>query len=204
PYRRVRQRDEARDRPQQDPGYDPHLSDPGRSQQICSRRVEAGASSGAVVATRAALPRMAARLSSMAKLSVIVPTLNEASGITAHLEALQPLRQHGAEVIVVDGGSTDGTPALAAPWVDAGISARQGRAAQMNAGARLARGDVLLFLHADTRLPERADWLIADALADERRAWGRFDVVIAGAHPLFSAVAWSMNARSRLTGIATG
>jgi rSAM/selenodomain-associated transferase 2 len=139
----------------------------------------------------------------MAILSVIVPTLNEASGIAAHLEALQPLRRCG-EVIVVDGGSTDGTPALAAPSADAVIQVPQGRAAQMNAGARLARGELLLFLHADTRLPAGADRLIAQALADERRAWGRFDVAIAGEHQLLRAVAWTMNRRSRLTGIATG
>ncbi len=140
----------------------------------------------------------------MTALSIIVPTLNEASGIVAHLVALQALRQRGTEVIVVDGDSTDGTPALAVPWADAVVSASRGRAAQMNAGARLARGTVLLFLHADTRLPESADLLIANALADEERAWGRFDVAIETAHPLLRVVAWSMNWRSRLTGIATG
>lgn len=140
----------------------------------------------------------------MTTLSIIVPTLNEASGIVAHLAALQALRQRGTEVIVVDGGSTDGTPALAAPWADAVVPGRRGRAAQMNAGARLARGTVLLFLHADTRLPESTDLLIAKGLADEERAWGRFDVAIEAAHPLLRVVAWSMNWRSRLTGIATG
>jgi len=137
-------------------------------------------------------------------LSIIVPTLNEAAGIVAHLEALQPLRERGAEAIVVDGGSADGTAALAAPWADAVASAPRGRASQMNAGAKLARGDVLLFLHADTRLPDQADLLIAEALADSRRSWGRFEVTIASTHPLLSVVAWSMNWRSRLTGIATG
>ncbi len=140
----------------------------------------------------------------MTTLSIIVPTLNEASGIVAHLVALQALRQRGTEVIVVDGGSTDGTPALAAPWADAVVSGSRGRAAQMNAGARLARGTVLLFLHADTRLPESTDLLIAKGLADEKWAWGRFDVAIEAAHPLLRVVAWSMNWRSRVTGIATG
>jgi rSAM/selenodomain-associated transferase 2 len=74
----------------------------------------------------------------------------------------------------------------------------------MNAGARLARGFVLLFLHADTILPDGADRLIAEALADQAYAWGRFDVRIAGRHPMLAVVAVLMNLRSRLTGIATG
>ncbi|MEO6929788.1 MAG: TIGR04283 family arsenosugar biosynthesis glycosyltransferase [Casimicrobiaceae bacterium] len=139
----------------------------------------------------------------MTTLSIIVPTLNEAGGIVAHLMALQALRTRGAEVIVVDGGSTDGTPALAAPWSDVVHTGNRGRAAQMNAGAGRARGTVLLFLHADTRLPEAADSLIAKGL-DEGREWGRFDVAIEASHPLLRVVAWSMNRRSRLTGIATG
>jgi rSAM/selenodomain-associated transferase 2 len=140
----------------------------------------------------------------MIALSVIVPTLNEADGIVAHLTALQPLRRRGSEVIVVDGGSTDGTPRLAASLADRVIAVRRGRGAQMNAGARQAHGDVLLFLHADTHLPDHADLLLTKALADERRLWGRFDVAIEGTHPLLRLVAWSMNRRSRLTGIATG
>src|SRR5687767_13938735 len=67
----------------------------------------------------------------------------------------------------------------------------------MNAGARAAKGDFLVFLHADTRLP-------ADFVIPESSLWGRFDVEIAGRHPLLKMVAWSMNLRSRLTGIATG
>ena len=93
----------------------------------------------------------------MITLSVIVPTLNEAEGIVTQLSALQPLRRCGCEVIVADGGSSDGTRDLAAPLADRVIVARRGRASQMNAGARHARGDVLLFLHADTRLPVSAD-----------------------------------------------
>ena len=140
----------------------------------------------------------------MIALSVIVPTFNEADGIVAHLWALQALRRSSSEVIVVDGGSSDETPRLAAPLADAVISARRGRASQMNAGARCARGVVLLFLHADTRLPKSAVSLLTNALADARWVWGRFDVAIEGTHPLLRLVAWSMNRRSRLTGIATG
>ena len=133
------------------------------------------------------------------RLSVVVPTLNEAGAIRAALEALAPLRARGHEVIVVDGGSSDGTTGLAAGLCDRILSAPRGRASQMNAGARAAAGGVLLFLHADTRLPAGADELIPDSAL-----WGRFDVEIAGRHPLLKAVAWAMNLRSRLTGIATG
>jgi rSAM/selenodomain-associated transferase 2 len=137
-------------------------------------------------------------------LSIIVPCLDEAQGITAALSALAPLRARGAEVVVVDGGSTDGTPARAAPLADAVIAAPRGRASQMNAGAARARGEILLFLHADVLLPEGADVLIVDGLQRARRSWGRFDVALAGAHPLLRVVGALMNLRSRLTGIATG
>src|SRR5258707_3657503 len=137
-------------------------------------------------------------------LSIIIPTLDEASSIAATLEALAPYRARGAEVIVVDGGSRDGTLDLARPHADRVLASSRGRATQMNAGALAARGDVLLFLHADTRLPPDADRLIANGLAGSRKAWGRFDVAIEGHSVLLPLVAWSMNARSRLTGIATG
>jgi rSAM/selenodomain-associated transferase 2 len=136
------------------------------------------------------------------RLSVIVPALNEARGIRAALEALAPLRARGHEVIVVDGGSADGTAQLAAGGCDRVLSAPRGRAAQMNAGARAATGDALVFLHADTRLPERADELVLVSL--NTHLWGRFDVEIDGRHPLLRIVACAMNLRSRLTGVATG
>lgn len=137
-------------------------------------------------------------------LSIIIPCLNEADGIASTLAALEPLRQRGAEVIVVDGASEDGTAVRAAPLADLVITAGRGRASQMNAGAARARGEILLFLHADTRLPEAADALIIESLKRMRRSWGRFDVRIDGRHPLLRAVERLMNARSRLTGIATG
>ena len=137
-------------------------------------------------------------------LSIIVPCLNEAEGIGQALAALAPLRARGAEVIVVDGGSSDGTAERAAPLADRVISAPRGRASQMNAGAARARGEIMLFLHADTLLPESADALIVDGLKRSRRGWGRFDVVISGGNPLLRVVARLMNVRSRLTGIATG
>lgn len=140
----------------------------------------------------------------MSRLSIIVPALDEAAGIAACLASLQPMRARGAEVIVVDGGSRDGTVALARPLADRVTSAPRGRAAQMNAGAALATGDTLLFLHADTRLPGDADTLVLGGLSATGRRWGRFDVAIEGGPALLRVVAACMNARSRLTGIATG
>ena len=137
----------------------------------------------------------------MTRLSIVMPVLNEAAGIAAALAALAPLRARGVEVIVVDGGSRDGTPDLARPLADRVLTAPRGRALQMNAGATAATGDAVLFLHADTRLPDDADALVFAALKN-MRVWGRFDVRFAdGALPLVAA---SMNVRSRLSGIATG
>lgn len=138
------------------------------------------------------------------KLSIVVPVLNEAAQIVAALSALAPVRRSGAEVIVADGGSRDGTPDGAAPHCDRVVIAPRGRAAQMNAGAAVAKGDVLLFLHADTRLPADAARQVVLGLAASGRAWGRFDIRIEGRNPLLAVVARMMNLRSRLTGIATG
>jgi len=140
------------------------------------------------------------------RLAIVVPVLDEATQVVSRLRALAPMRGRGVRVIVVDGGSLDGTPAQAAPWADQVLQAPRGRAAQMNAGARAAvtsGADVLLFLHADPRLPDGADMLVAGALA-RGADWGRFDVQIEGRHRLLPMVAALMNLRSRLSGIATG
>lgn len=138
------------------------------------------------------------------RLSIIIPTLNEEEEIGAALAALQPLRACGCEVIVADGGSADATVARAQPLADAVMVSEPGRARQQNAGAAAARGGVLLFLHADTRLPDGADGLIGDGLRETARGWGRFDVRLTGRHPLLRVIERMMNLRSRLTGIATG
>lgn len=133
-----------------------------------------------------------------------MPCLDEAAGIAAALAALQPLRARGAEIIIADGESSDDTVAVAVPLADRVIRAPRGRALQMNAGAAVARGNVLLFLHADCRLPPDADALIAAGLSMGKKHWGRFDVNLDGRHPLLPVIAFMMNLRSRMTGIATG
>lgn len=136
-------------------------------------------------------------------LSIVMPALNEAAGIVGTLQALQPLRQRRVEIVLADGGSTDGTPQLAGPLADVVIEAPRGRAAQMNAGAAAARGGVLLFVHADTRLPAGAEASVLGAVATGA-CWGRFDVCIEGRPRMLRVVAALMNRRSRWTGIATG
>lgn len=140
----------------------------------------------------------------MSKLSIIIPVLNEGDGIAAALDALAHLRALGTEVIVVDGGSHDATLERAQLRADRIVLAARGRALQMNAGAERASGDVLLFLHADTRLPAEAACVVLNGLDQSRRVWGRFDVKIDGRSRLLPMVAWLMRLRSRLTGIATG
>jgi rSAM/selenodomain-associated transferase 2 len=139
-----------------------------------------------------------------ARLSIVIPALNEAAVIEATLDALAPVVARGHEVIVDDGGSNDDTAARARAKGALVLGAPRGRARQMNAGAAQARHDTLLFLHADSRLPAEADRQVLAGLAASRRAWGRFDVAIAGRSLWLRVVAWFMNRRSRLTGIATG
>lgn len=150
------------------------------------------------------LPTLRTALPPTLKLSIIIPTVNEAGRIAVALIALQPLRERGAEIVVVDGGSTDGTAEIAARGADHVITAPRGRASQQNAGARQALGDTFLFLHSDTQLPLDADGLIADALSERNVQWGHFDVRFDTQQTMLRVVATMMNARSRLTGIATG
>jgi rSAM/selenodomain-associated transferase 2 len=135
-------------------------------------------------------------------ISVVVPALDEEAQIAA---ALASARAPGVrEVIVVDGGSRDATVRVARQHADAVLSAPRGRAAQMNAGAAAARGDVLLFLHADTRLPPRFAAAVLAALADPAVVGGRFDLRLVPGTPLLRLVGALINLRSRLSRIATG
>ena len=138
------------------------------------------------------------------RLCVVMPVLNEAACIEAALQALVPLTARGGQTVVADGGSTDSTAALALAAGAQVVRAPRGRALQMNAGALQATGDILVFLHADTRLPLNADRLITQALDNGPQIWGRFDVCIEGQPRMLGVIAAFMNLRSRWTGIATG
>jgi len=140
----------------------------------------------------------------MTVVSIIIPCLNEARHIVATLDRLQVLRRSGHEVILCDGGSTDNTPALAEQYVDQIITSTPGRARQMNAGAAIARGQVLCFLHADTLAPENIATHILQSLQNSQRLWGRFDIRLSGRHPAFRVIEWLINKRSCISGIATG
>ncbi|MCF8174269.1 MAG: glycosyltransferase, partial [Burkholderiaceae bacterium] len=113
------------------------------------------------------------------ELSIVMPVLDEATHIVDRLQALQTMRREGVELIVVDGGSSDDTTRLAAALADRVVTAPRGRAAQMNSGAAASRGRVLLFLHADTALPDNAARTVLAAVGTNP-AWGRFDVRIDG------------------------
>lgn len=136
------------------------------------------------------------------QISIVIPVLNEAGQLPAKLQALQGLHDH-CQLVLVDGGSSDNSPAIAAPWADKVVHSPRGRAKQMNAGALQADAEILLFLHADTQLPDNAINLIGQAMA-EGFHWGRFDVAFDNGKPIFKLIAFMMNRRSRLTGIATG
>lgn len=138
------------------------------------------------------------------QLSIIMPVLNEATHIERVLHALHAQRAAQVEIIIVDGGSSDDTCRLAAPLVDCLLHAARGRALQMNAGAAAAHGEIFLFLHADTVLPDGALAMISDRLRGSTHCWGRFDVDIQGRSLMLKVVAAMMNWRSRLTGIVTG
>ncbi|OQW71153.1 MAG: glycosyl transferase [Proteobacteria bacterium ST_bin11] len=136
------------------------------------------------------------------QITIVIPVFNEAGHLGAKLQALQGLRDR-CQLVLVDGGSTDDSPVIAVPWVDKVVHSPRGRATQMNVGALQADAEILLFLHADTLLPDNAIDLIRQAVA-EGFHWGRFDVTFDNAKPIFKLIAFMMNHRSRLTGIATG
>jgi len=137
-------------------------------------------------------------------LSIIIPVLDEAPLLEQTLQTLQVLRTRGHEVIVVDGGSRDTTLSVARKGADRVLMSGAGRALQMNAGAEVARHELLLFLHADTQLPQDADALIAQALQPQGSRWGRFDIRLDSKRLVYRLIEQCINLRSALTGIATG
>lgn len=137
-------------------------------------------------------------------LSIVIPTLDEAQALPRLLQQLGPARARGAEVIVVDGGSSDQTCALAESGGARVLTSGRGRARQLQAGCQAASGDVIWMLHADSEIDPYADQHIVWGVANSGRQWGRFAVRIDGASPLLRVIARAMNLRSRMTGIATG
>jgi len=140
----------------------------------------------------------------MTRISVIIPVLNESSCIEENLRRLQPLRQNGHEVIVVDGGSTDNTMEIASHYADIVIAHDRGRSLQMNAGTVAASGDLFLFLHADTRLPALVDHLLQSIAICNEEFWGFFKVRLSGKNVLFRVIESFMNQRSRFSKVGTG
>jgi rSAM/selenodomain-associated transferase 2 len=135
-------------------------------------------------------------------LAIVVPVLNEAGSLPQLQSQLAPFHQRGVEIILVDGGSTDESVSIMLGSPFKLVISEKGRAKQMNAGAQASTAENLLFLHADTQLPDNAEMLVASSLLTAH--WGRFDVHISGFHLFLKIIAFMMNKRSRLTGIATG
>lgn len=138
------------------------------------------------------------------KVSVIIPVLNERENLDRLLGELQGIRAAGHEIIVVDGGSHDGSTSIAQGRSDKFIRHERGRGIQMNAGAYCATGEVLLFLHADTRLPPDFLSAVQAACNHNLGQWGFFRIRLSGNNRLFRIIDTCMNLRSRFTGIATG
>jgi rSAM/selenodomain-associated transferase 2 len=137
------------------------------------------------------------------RVSVIIPTRNEADPLPLLLDDLEAVRRAGHEVLLVDGGSDDATVRIAKGRVDRILQSPQGRSRQMNTGAAEAGGEVLWFLHADTRVPPGAIDAVERAL-NQGHCWGRFDVRLSGRQWAFRLIERMMNLRSCLSGIATG
>ena len=137
-------------------------------------------------------------------LSIIIPTLNEADRLPRLLDQLSHARARGAEVVVVDGGSEDGSARIAQEAGARVIWSPRGRATQLQAGVDASHGDAIWLLHADSDIDPMSDQHVVWALADSLRPWGRFSVRLDGVHPMLPIIACMMNLRSRLTGVATG
>ncbi len=140
----------------------------------------------------------------MKKISIIIPVYNEAAALLSNLPLLQNFRAAGHELIVVEGGENGDGGARFAHWVDHWVISEAGRAKQMNAGAQLAMGDVLLFLHIDTLLPEEGLAPIEEAFKRLGCVWGRYDVRLSGKRAVFRVIEFMINLRSRVSGVATG
>lgn len=140
----------------------------------------------------------------MKKISIIIPVFNEAQALATHLPLLQGLRELGHEIIVVDGSGDATSAASFAGLLDRWLVSEPGRARQMNVGAARASGEIFLFLHIDTRLPDDAMELLQEGFARDSTLWGRFDVRLSGQRWSFRVIEYMINLRSRVSGVATG
>jgi rSAM/selenodomain-associated transferase 2 len=138
------------------------------------------------------------------KISVIIPVYNEKGRLPVLLEKLAPVIDNGHEIIVVDGGSTDGTCENLSDSAASMVHSDKGRSRQMNAGAHQACGDIFWFLHVDSDFPVPVDAYIQTLVKLGEMQWGRFDVSLSGSRMIFRIIETMMNLRSRLTGISTG
>jgi len=140
----------------------------------------------------------------MSLISIIIPTLNESESIEKTLNSLHTTLKEGNELIIVDGGSNDDTILKCKNYTDKVYTATKGRAIQMNVGADKSTNDILLFLHADTLMPQNFSAENLTALATITNEWGFFKVKFTSHHLLLRLVSTLMNTRSCLTRIATG
>jgi len=136
------------------------------------------------------------------KLSIIIPVLNEQANLSQISSHLQSIRHQGHEVIIVDGGSTDSTLAISYEVADHVIISKTGRALQMNNGAAIASGNVFVFLHADTFLPDNAVKIISESMSEH--TWGRFNVRLSSNRSVYRLIESLINLRSCFTSIVTG
>lgn len=137
------------------------------------------------------------------KLSIVIPTLNEAEALGQTLEHIT-VTDEFAEIIVVDGGSRDGTVEIARQYTPHVLTSRSGRGPQQDKGARQSRGSVLLFLHADTQLPTEYQWLIHKALENPGVIFGAFYLKFHPSSPGPDLIAFMANLRSRFLRLPYG
>ena len=138
------------------------------------------------------------------RLSIIIPVLNEEAALAATLAVARAGLGEDDEIVVADGGSNDRTIEIGRACGARIVECEAGRGRQMNAGCAQARGDLLLFLHADTLLPADYRRELEDLLRDPGVRWGRFDVDFDEGGPLLRLIAWLISRRSTLMRSATG
>jgi rSAM/selenodomain-associated transferase 2 len=135
-------------------------------------------------------------------ISVVIPVLNDREKLPRCLDHIQAVS--GAEIVVVDGGSSDGSPAEAEKYAVKVVRTAPGRARQMNAGAAEAEGDILLFLHVDTVLPAGYQRMVQSAVDDRHAVGGAFTFAVDGQSSFYRFIEKTANFRSRHMGVVFG